>query len=201
MALQRTGACFLTSCVPALSGLRVSRRPRQLGRPLPPCIGGTASAAPLWDVRQEGGWLRCAHPGQHHRELLNWPLTLPLRQGEASLAQTIAGSSLPLSSLPFLGAPPHPLPWWRSPGEAQPRKGIQQSALGHSFECPPPLPSSPSSPSQARPRGGLTGPVGAQLLGELNHPALKAAVCSTSCVCVSTILAANGSSGFGEVED
>lgn len=78
-----------------------------------PEAGAAPTSLPRWcslDVCQEVGWAGSAHSGWHQGELLNWPLTLPLRQREASLAQTIAVSSLPLLVLPFLGLPRVPCP-------------------------------------------------------------------------------------------
>lgn len=77
-------------------------------------------------------WMRS--PWLAPPELLNWPLTLLLPQGEASLL----GSDDCNTITHCLRAPspePHPIPkpWWRSPAEVQPGKIIYKSAFKYSL--------------------------------------------------------------------
>lgn len=90
-----------------------------------PGSGCAASGALILDVPQEGGWLDVL-TWQAPPELLNWPLTLLLPQGEAPWAQmTAAPHSLSWCSLPQ--SHPIPRPWWRNPGEALPKKVTHQN--------------------------------------------------------------------------
>lgn len=64
-------------------------------------------------------------------ELLNWPLTLLLPQGEEFLAQMTAAPIIHSLGAPCSQPPPVPRLWERSPVEVQPRKVIYQSAFKH----------------------------------------------------------------------